>query len=254
MMADESLDHMKVSLDAPQPLHAQIRDVLRQRVLDGVYAPHERLPSESALMKAFGVSRITIRNALKDLHAEGLIFSAQGKGTYVRKQKAVQNVQRLQGFEEAMSARGYRVSAELVGLGERTPPPAVAQAFGLAPGETVVEVKRVRHLNGEPISIDLSYFPRDVGARLFGRDLTHDIFTLLEDELNLSLGGADIAIEAGAADEDTARLLRIRKGEPVLHVERLTFDATGRPIDFEYLAYRGDKYQYQFHVDRRRPD
>jgi GntR family transcriptional regulator len=111
--------------------------------------------------------------------------------------------------------------------------------------------QRVRHLNGEPISIDRSHFPADIGARLFGRDRTHEIFTLLEDELDIPLGGADITIEAGAADGDAAPLPRICKGEPVLRVERLTCDTAGRPIDFEHLTFRGDKYQYQFRVEWR---
>jgi GntR family transcriptional regulator len=237
---------------SPQPLYAQIRDALRQRILDGVYAPHERLPSENELMNTFGVSRITVRQALRDLHAAGLVFSAQGKGTYVSKPKAVQDIQRLEGFEEAMAAKGHETSARLISNQERRPPRAVRRALALGAKEDVVEVRRVRYLNREPVSVDLSFFPGDVGARLFGRDLTRDIFPMLENELGIPLGAADLKLEAALPTEDTQRLLRIKAGEPVLRVERLTRDARdGRPIDFEYLSLRGDAYQYHFRIERR---
>src|SRR3546814_16383659 len=87
-------------------------------------------------MNAFGVSRITIRQALRDLHNEGLVFSAQGKGTYVSKPKAVQNVQRLQGFGEAMAAQGYEATARLLSIQERKPPNAVVAAMQLLAGRS----------------------------------------------------------------------------------------------------------------------
>jgi GntR family transcriptional regulator len=243
-----SSDHLRQG--SPQALYTQIRDELRQRIIAGDYAPHERLPSEAELTKAFAVSRITVRHALRELHAEGLIFSVQGKGTFVSKPKAVQNIQRLQGFEESMQDKGYEASAVLVSMTERLPPDAVRSAFGLGPNENTVEIKRVRYLNREPVSVDLSYFPLDVGSRLYGRDVTHDIFTLLENDLGIPLGAADIKLEAVLASDEVMHLLGMDDGEPVLRVERLTFDASGRPIDFEYLSYRGNAFQYQLRIER----
>lgn len=105
-----------VSTQLPQPLYVQIRENLRKEILEGTYAPHARLPSEKSLMDQFGVSRITIRQALSDLHNEGLVFSAQGKGTYVSKPKAIQNIERLQGFTEAMTAQGYEASTRVLSI------------------------------------------------------------------------------------------------------------------------------------------
>lgn len=236
---------------SPQPLYVQIKDTLRQKILEGVYATHERLPSENTLMRNFGVSRITIRQALRDLHNEGLVFTVQGKGTFVSKPKAVQDVHRLQGFGEAMSMQGYEVTAHLLSMQERRPPKAVVAALQVERGENVVEVKRVRYLNRDPVSIDTSYFPLDVGRPLFSRDLSGDIFPMLENELGVHLGKADIGIDAALADDEAQRNLNLKSGEPVLRVERLTYDGEGRPIDFEYLCIRGDAFKYQFRVERR---
>ena len=236
---------------SPLPLYVQIRDSLRRQILDGSYSVHERLPSENEMMNTFGVSRITIRQALRDLHNEGLVFSAQGKGTFVSKPKAVQNVQRLEGFGEAMAAQGYEASARVLSIQQMKAPKAVVAALDLQPGEDVVEVKRVRYLNRSPVCIDHSYFPMDIGRKMFTLDLSGDIFPLLENFFGIPLGGADIGLDATLADEEAQQYLNLKTGEAILRVERLTHDQNGRPIDFEYLCYRGDSYKYQFRIDRK---
>ena len=101
---------------APAPLYAQIKQILRSRVLDGTYQPHQQMPSESEMMAAFDVSRITVRQALSDLQNEGLIFCLHGKGTFVSKPKAFQDLGRLQGFGEAMRQMGYETFARVVSV------------------------------------------------------------------------------------------------------------------------------------------
>ncbi|ELN4703487.1 GntR family transcriptional regulator, partial [Escherichia coli] len=87
---------------SPVPLYSQLKEILRTRILDGTYPPLSRMPSEAELGKAFEVSRITVRQALGDLQKEGLIFKIHGKGTFVAKPKAFQNVSTLQGLGESM--------------------------------------------------------------------------------------------------------------------------------------------------------
>lgn len=236
---------------SPLPLYVQIRDSLRRQILDGTYQVHERLPSENEMMSVFGVSRITIRQALRDLHNEGLVFSAQGKGTFVSKPKAVQNVQRLEGFGEAMAAQGYEASARVLSIQQLKAPKAVAAALDLQPGDEAVEVKRVRYLNRSPVCIENSYFPMDVGRQMFSLDLSGDIFPMLENLFGIPLGGADISLDAILADDETQQYLNLKTGEAILRVERLTHNRDGRPIDFEYLCYRGDSFKYQFRIDRK---
>ena len=234
-----------------QPLYSQIKEVLKQRILDGDYATHERLPSESDFMKVFGVSRITVRQALRDLHTEGLVFSVQGKGTFVSKPKAVQDIQTLKGFGEAMTPQGYETSARVVSVQEVRASAAVSELLAIGRNAKVIELKRIRYLNHDPISLDLSFFPLDIGHKLLARDLTQDIFPMLENEFAIELGHADLSIEAMAASESIAELLNIDIGSSVLQIQRLVFSKDGTPVDFEYLSYRGDAFKYQLRVDRR---
>lgn len=246
----ESLTMKTVRNESAQPLYAQIKEIIKQRIIDGEYAIHERLPSESELRKVFGVSRITVRQALRDLHAEGLVFSVQGKGTFVSRPKAVQDIQNLQGFGEAMNPQGYETSSRVVGVQEVRVPGDVADALDINRNSYVVELTRIRYLNREPISMDHSFFPVEIGKELLGRDLTQDIFPMLENECGIELGHAELKIEAISANEDVAKKLNVGEASPILRIQRLVFSTSGQPIDFEYLSYRGDAFQYQVRVER----
>jgi GntR family transcriptional regulator len=236
---------------AALPLYSHIREALRARILDGSYEAHDQLPSESELTQSFKASRITVRQALSDLQKEGLIFKIHGKGAFVSKPKAFQELGRLQGFAEAMQERGYETYNRLISLRHQRPDKAVAARLGLGGRASVTELRRVRFLNREPISLDVSYLPRDIGERLAKEDLaTRDIFHILENDYGLALGNAELKIEATTADEPLARMLAIEEGAPVLRIERLTRTLDGRPLDFEYLHYRGDAFQYRLRVER----
>jgi len=232
------------------PMHTQIREIVRRRVLDGTYAPHSQMPSESQMMEAFSVSRITIRQALGDLQKEGLIFKVPGKGSFVAKPKAFQNLSRLQGFGEAMAPSGYETFSQVLSMRQVPATDVVARRLQLAPADAVYEIQRLRYLNREPISVDQSYFPLALGERLAQEDLpTRDIFVILENDFGLHLTHADVQIEAISADEFLARQLRIDEASPLLRIERLTY-ADDQPVDFEFLYYRGDAFQYRLRIDR----
>ncbi|MBE0509724.1 MAG: GntR family transcriptional regulator [Gammaproteobacteria bacterium] len=250
-MISDKQERVQLTAGSMQPLYMQIKDVIKQRILDGEYAPHTRLASESEMMKLFGVSRITVRQAMRDLHAEGLVFSVQGKGSFVSKPKVIQDIQRLLGFGEAMAGKGYETSTKVLKIQSCKPPKAVASALQLGSGVEVVEVKRIRYLNREPVSLDHSFFPTAIGEALFGRDLARDIFPMLENDLDIPLGHAELRIEAMSADDELARHLNVELDSPVLRINRLVVNTEGVPVDFEYLSYRGDAYQYQLRVDRR---
>jgi GntR family transcriptional regulator len=236
---------------SPVPLYTQLKDVLRARILDGTYPALSRMPSESELGSAFAVSRITVRQALGDLQKEGLIFKIHGKGTFVAKPKAFQNVSTLQGLAESMRQMGYEVINRLISVKHIPASPRVAETLQLEEGAPVTEIKRVRLVNREPISLEVTYVPEHLGQRLEKADLvTRDIFLILENDCGIALGHADLAIDAILADADLTRALAVEEGAPIMRIERLTHDDAGTPLDFEYLYYRGDAFQYRLRSDR----
>lgn len=235
----------------PVPLYEQIKDVLRSRILDGSYQPHQQMPSESEMMSAFAVSRITVRQALNDLQNEGLIFRIHGKGTFVSKPKAFQDLGQLQGFNESMRSKGYEAFARVISIRTVQPSAQVQEKLQLPKRAMVTELKRVRLLNREPVSLDTTYVPTAIGNRLAKEDLaTRDIFVILESDYRMPLGHADLRIGSTCADELLAGHLKVEEGSPVLFIERTTHDAAGVPIDYEHLYYRGDAFQYTVRVNR----
>jgi GntR family transcriptional regulator len=236
---------------SPVPLYTQIRELLRERILHGVYKSHAQMPSENEMVRAFGVSRITVRQALTDLQKEGLIFKIHGKGTFVSKAKATQNLRRLEGFGEAMAGAGHETYSQVLSHRAVRAGKVVGGRLRVPEREEVMEIRRVRHLDREPISVDVTYVPLAIGQRLTREDLPRrDIFVILENDYGIALGNADLSIDAASADEDIAALLKVEPGSPILRLERLTFTVDGTPLDFEFLYYRGDAFQYRLRIER----
>lgn len=233
------------------PHYRRIAQTLREGILGGDWSPGARLPSESELGSRFEVSRITVRQALGALQQEGLIFSRQGSGRFVSRPKAVQNMGRLQGFAEQMATHGYEVLNRLLGLNEIPADRSVADRLGVKQGEPVIEIRRLRLLDREPVSVELTWLPLAPGRRVARADLERrDIFVILENDCGHPLGQAELALDAVAADATLAKHLQVSPGAPLLRVERLTHDRSGRPIDYEFLYFRGDTFQYRFQVNR----
>lgn len=238
---------------SPEPLYARIRHALRDEILGGCHAPGGRVPSESELCERFAASRITVRQALAELQREGLIYTLHGKGSFVSRPKAFQNVGALRGFAEQMGEMGYEVLNQLIGLQHKPADARVAAQLKLEEGDTVTEIRRVRLLNREPVSLEVTWVPQTLGRRLSQADLTtRDIFLILENDCEVPLGHADLALDAVQADAATADALRVTPGSPLLRIERLTHDVHGHPVDYEFLYFRGDTFQYRFRVDRHR--
>ncbi|MFP3612826.1 GntR family transcriptional regulator [Paraburkholderia sp. SIMBA_050] len=239
-------------LPAP-PLYEQIKTELRLRILNGSYAAHARMPSENELCAMFNVSRITVRQALGDLQKEGLVFKLHGKGTFVSKPKAFQNVSALQGFAEAMSSMGYEIVNQVRQIRFIAANARIAGRLDLPEGAKVAEIHRVRLLDREPVSLEITWVPEALGKRIANADLvTRDIFLILENDCGVPLGHADVSIDAILADDEIAAALSVEEGSPVLRIERLTHAADGTPIDYEYLYFRGDAFRYRLRVDRQK--
>jgi GntR family transcriptional regulator len=217
----------------------QVADVLRRQVRSGQYA--DGLPAESALVAEFATTRNTVRAALELLRAEGLVDRCPGVGTTVVGQKHSHGLERLQGLAEVFDGRGT-VHNEVRALAMTRPPSAVREHLRLGPHDEVLYVERLRHLDGVPLSLDLTYLAPDLGGALLGRDLAaNDVFTLLEEVAGRPLGHADLAVEAVAADPHSAAVLGVPRHAPLLMVERLTHLADDRPVDLEFIRFRADR-------------
>ena len=237
------------NLDGPRPLYMQIADIVRDRILQGAYRPNQQMPSESELMRAFDVSRITARQALGTLQNEGLVFRIHGKGTYVSRPRAFQDLGSLQGFGTSMRQMGYDTHSKVLSLRSVAPPKHVRER--MACGERVVELRRLRFLNRAPISLDVSYLPSEIGGRVAKADLANrDVFSVLENDCQIMLGHADLRMCSLLATEELCKVLGVEEGAPILFIERVIHTSAGEPLEYEELYYRGDAFQFRVRVER----
>lgn len=254
MNSERSPEHRKRSraiASSNRPRYIEIKEAIRQSISDGEYAISQALPSENTLTRKFGVSRVTVRHALSELQKERLIFSRHGKGHFVARPIVVQSLSRLLGLGETAESRGFRIRSEVLSAKVVKAHADIAAGLQVASGTDVFEIKRLRFMNDKPLSLDLSYFPAEIGQRLADCDLVNtDVFVLLERELDIELGLADIKIRLSPAPDDVASALETETGDATLHITRLTSTTDGDPVDFEYIYGRGDAFQFQVTVAR----
>ncbi|HIT76959.1 MAG TPA: GntR family transcriptional regulator [Candidatus Avipropionibacterium avicola] len=235
---------------AQAPLYAQVEQSLLSRI--GVdWSAGDRLPTEDELIQQFGVSRITVRRAVQNLVARGLVETRRGQGTFVARTSVQQPLAALTGFVEDMQAHGIPARARVLSVEEVDAPAEVRAALELPLGARVTHIERVRLALGAPMSFDSTYLPVELG-RLVGQDdlENEQIFTLLEERHDTPLFEASYAIRAINADERVARALEVPLGSAVLQIERITVTTDQRPVDHEFLHYRGDAITFTTRLPR----
>ncbi|MEU1872074.1 GntR family transcriptional regulator [Streptomyces sp. NPDC019793] len=218
----------------------QLADLLRRQLLDDAF-PNGTLPHEDILAADYDTTRNTVRQALDLLRAEGLVARRPGIGTVVVARKYDHGLDRLMGLAETLHEHG-RVTNEVRTTVPVPAPAPVAERLRVPHGADVLYIERLRRLNGVPLSLDLTYLPLDIGTALLGADLENtDVFRLLESVTGRPLGHAEITLEAVTADAHSAAVLEAPRGTAVLMLERLTHLADGRPVDLEFVRFRGDR-------------
>ncbi len=230
------------------PLYLQLKELLQTAMEDGSIPPGSRLPSERDLAQRYGVSRMTARQALQLLAHEGLTYSRVGKGTYAREPKIPQELRALTSFTEEMARLGMRASSVVLKAEIMRAPLDISRQLLLHPGASVVLLVRVRRANGEPMALENTYLDYAACPGILERaDFSQtSLYEVLRQEYGLSVVRAAQLIDTRMPETREAELLDIDSHTPILNIERTTFDADDRPIEFVRSIYRGDKYR--FHV------
>ncbi|WP_071634279.1 GntR family transcriptional regulator [Brucella cytisi] len=242
---------MKIAEDHA-PLYAKVETSLADDISAGALPAGSQLPPEDRLIERFRVSRTTVRKAIENLVARGLVEIRRGKGTFVAQPKVTQELTELTGFVEDMQALGRAPTARLLDK-EVVPADAdVARQLALPSGALVMRIRRVRLADGVAMSLDETYLPREIGEKIVAHDLdVEPIFTLLEDKYDLPLVEAEYRLEAVTASPDVADALAVEPGSAVFLIERTSYTEGRRAIDYEKLHYRGDLISFVTRLARR---
>ncbi len=236
---------------APVPLYYQLKEIIRDKILSGEWVEGMRLPSERELCEQYGVSRMTVRQSITDLVHEGLLYREQGKGTFVRRARIYQQLDRLTSFTEDMHNRGQVPNTKVLAAGMYNADSMVAERLQISPGQEVFRLYRLRISNGEPLALELTHIHFPGCERLVAEDLEHNsLYVLLETKYGVSLVEALQEVEAGLAGKEEANLLRISPGSSVLLTRRTTYTNHGHPVEYAVSTYRGDRYTFSTRLVR----
>ena len=235
------------------PLYYQVQHTISQRISRGEYPRGTQLPSESELSEELGVSRVTLREALRVLAQEKWLVKVQGRGTFVADRQVVQQPARsFIGYLEDLYEQLERVAVKNIEI-TRIPLTEETRAmFKLGPEEKeLVKIQRARHVDNEPYAFTTNLLPLEIGKHLNQENLQESpLVRILEEQLKIQISHADETIEAAAADAEVAKWLDISFLSPVMHVRRVLFSEEERPLQIVETYYRADKYHYSVHLVR----
>jgi len=227
--------------------------ILRRRILSGDFPPGVLLPSEEALTKEYGVSRITVRGALAVLEEEGLIVRKRGKGTFVSDESRIPTSPKLSGFIEDLIYMGVQTDVKVIGSSWIKPVGEIKEALKLGEEKEVLRIEKIRLVENSSFSYVLNYLPPDIGQKVpLDKIAEKPMLMILEDDLGIRVNEAVQTVEADVADTEVATLLEIRVGEPLLKLKRIVFDVKKRPVEYVFVLYRADRYFFTVNLKRKR--
>jgi GntR family transcriptional regulator len=232
------------------PYYAQLAALFREAITSGEWEPGRPLPSEQVIGEFFGLSRTAVRQALAELQAEGLVRKEKGRGSFVRgPRRAEFVVQELRGFFDEMSEQGKAVSTDVLVLETTVAPAEEAALLGIPTGSKVVQLDRLRKVDGEPICLVRTLLPLPRFAGLAGQDLSaSSLYEVLGSAYGVQPRTGWRTVEATAADRTTAVHLGVRAGSPLLLLTSLNVDVTGEPFEHFTAWYRADRTSFRIEV------
>lgn len=241
--------------DSAMPLYHQLKDALRRQIEAGTWRPHQAIPPERSLIDRFGVSRITVRQALSDLVGEGLLYRERGRGTFVAarvRPPIAEMLSNLTGHVEELHQLGFTPVVEVLSLTERPLPDDLAQVLDRPAGSPVWWLSRRVLVEGDPLMLTENLVPADLGIPFDRQDLTKTPVARVLEEFGLVPTRGIQRISAQVAGPREADLLHVRVGEAMLKVERVISGADDRPLEWSRTVYRADRYEYEVELRRRR--
>lgn len=226
------------------PLYYQIQQFLLEQIHSGVFEPGEAISSEQEISARFRVSRMTVRQALRSLCDEGVLYSQRGRGTFVSQAKLEKNFRNVLSFSEEMSNSGSRPSSKVLSFSIVPADVNTAEALRIKAQDNVISLRRLRLADEIAMAIEWSHIPVHFCPDLLGTfDARTSLYATLAERYGLEIAITEEVAEAAVANAEEARLLEIRKASAVFRLARTSYLRDGRPVEYVNSIYRGDRYR-----------
>lgn len=235
--------------NSPIALYYQLQEILTAKILNGEWSLGEKLPTEHELAKQYGVSRITVRQALAELERSGLIIRKQGLGTFVSMPKIEQNLTSFYSFSEEFKKRGLRPKTEVVDFTIKPAGAELRVVLGLAEGSEVYRFTRLRLANEMPMAIESTYLSVDMFPGLTAETLNKSaLYEVMNQSFGIVANSAKETFGAVALSEKDAKIFGLKVGSPALHLERFAYNGI-HCVEYTSGVIRGDKFRFQVQLN-----
>lgn len=237
----------RIAMEPTFPVYYQIRRTIKHWILDKIYSPNEKIPTEQELSKQFDVTRMTIRQAVSPLVEEGLLTRKRGGGTFVTGDTELIQQMNLKhiGLTNELLLPLMKSKTLSVEKTEIEPNQMIIEKLELSPkAETIVMIKRDRLVPGGFPAYTINYLPVEYGRRITKKALMkRPLLVIMEDDLKVNFTQAYQTIEASYANEEVAAHLGIAVGSSTLFTERIMYSEKGKPVEVVNTIYRADQYR-----------
>ena len=223
--------------------YKRLVDNLRESIQNGVYKVHDRIPTEYEFIEQYGVSRVTVRKALKELEDEGLLERCRGKGTFVSMPRIERDLKMVTSFHASCELLGLQASATVLSRQLIAPDERDLEALACDPGKPVVEIRRLCMADGMPVMLETNHFSSDY-EWLMHEDLNTSLYALLKSR-KIEPDKAIHEISLCRADEEDARRLDTEINEALLRVVETIYDQKGKPLHTSEQHVRGDRFTFR---------
>ena len=245
-------DKLVINKEIGIPYYYQLKQFIINEIESNRWKSGQQILPEMKICEILGISRTVVRQAIQELVNEGYIIKKKAKGTFVAEPKINENlVQRLMGFYEDMTARGFKVKNDILKQEVIEAPKKIANFLNLRKNEKVIVISRLRRLNNEPVVLDTTYIPYKMCPDLLDEDMTNkSLYEFLEGKHKFEIDRGRRFIEAVIADGREAKLLNIKKGSPLVLIESISYLKDGRAIEYYHAVHRGDRSRFVVELRR----
>jgi GntR family transcriptional regulator len=237
----------------PIPKYLQITAWIKELIQSGRYERGASLPSEVELAKICQVNRNTLRQAISELTAAGVLRREKGRGTFVCAETPLAITHKLKSissFSADLQELGIREKTRIIKKGREEAKVQVARKLILGPNSTVAAIRRLRTGNDIPFIYEESFLPAATFGEILEMDLTGSMYQLIAERFNVTLARSDQTIRAVNLKGRIASYLNVPEDSAAFFMESLTYDENNIPVELLHSYYRGDKYVFEVEVGR----
>lgn len=237
---------MVIDKKSPIPVYFQLKNFIKEDIEKRGLKPGDALPSEREYCERFGISRMTVRQALKELELEGVIVRERGRGSFV----AIPRIEQegLMSFTEMVTARGMKPETEMIEF-LKIPAEGLADTLGIEEEEEVYKITRLRKADGFPVALETVHIPVKFIPGIEKKDLTGSLYNLLQMDYDMEIRWSKTSFSAAMSTPFLEDLLKLEKATPLLKVESVNFSA--EPVYFEISYYRSDQFKITVNLNRK---